>query len=168
MTNADEHSGGGHGFLCFDFPETKEHELRWMEEVPLGSRKLPTPVLSGSGSRVFLSPAILRSTPVSMTPLKHREARKANGARPACGYSAASFATFCSARDPAAAASEAIVARARTSIMACCASIQTGCAGQCALRGQERPGLRQTLRQIAPSMASITSRIDAAAPRGAM
>ena len=44
-------------------------------------RKLPTPVLSGSGSRVFLSPAILRSTPVSMIQLKHRGRRKANGAR---------------------------------------------------------------------------------------
>jgi hypothetical protein len=42
-----------------------------MEELLLGSRKLPTPVLSGSGSRVFLSPAILRSTPVSIAQLKH-------------------------------------------------------------------------------------------------
>src|SRR5208337_241226 len=42
-------------------------------------RKLPTPVLSGSGSRVFLSPAILRSTPVSMIQLKHCGRRKANG-----------------------------------------------------------------------------------------
>jgi hypothetical protein len=57
--------------LCFVLPETKEHELCWKEELLLGSRKLPTPVLSGSGSRVFLSPAMLRSTPVSITQLKH-------------------------------------------------------------------------------------------------
>jgi hypothetical protein len=59
-------------FLCFVLPETKELEPRWKEEVPLSQRKLPTPVLSGSGSRVFLSPAILRSTPVSTIQLKHR------------------------------------------------------------------------------------------------
>jgi hypothetical protein len=69
-------------FLCFVLPETKELELRWNEEVPLGSRKLPTPVLSGSGSRVFLSPAIPRSTPVSMIQLKHCGRGKANEAVP--------------------------------------------------------------------------------------
>src|ERR1700677_417296 len=58
-------------FLCFDLHETKEHELRWKDELLLGSRKLPTPVLSGSGSRVFLSPAMPRSTPVSMIQLRH-------------------------------------------------------------------------------------------------
>ena len=35
-------------------------------------RKLPTPVLSGSGSRVFLSPTSW-STPVSMTSFKHSQ-----------------------------------------------------------------------------------------------
>jgi hypothetical protein len=68
-------------FLCFVLHETKEHELRWKEELLLGSRKLPTPVLSGSGSRVFLSPAMPRSTPVSISRLKHRGRGIANDAR---------------------------------------------------------------------------------------
>ena len=57
----------GHGFLVFP-PETRGARKPMSLRRPL--RKLPTPVLSGSGSRVFLSPAY-RSTPVSITRLKH-------------------------------------------------------------------------------------------------
>ena len=74
---------------------------------------------------------------------------------PVC-YRAAGFAGAWAAREPAraaGAASEAIEALERTSIMACCASIQTGCAGHRALREQDLPGMRQRLRQMAPSMA---------------
>jgi hypothetical protein len=55
---------------CQQLLETKELTLGIEEEGPQGPRKLPTPVLSGSGSRVFLSPTSW-STPVSIIKLKH-------------------------------------------------------------------------------------------------
>jgi hypothetical protein len=49
---------------CFQITETGELTLEF-EEGAVRLRKLPTPVLSGSGSRVFLSPTSW-STPVSI------------------------------------------------------------------------------------------------------
>lgn len=62
----------------------------------------------------------------------------------------------------------AIRAASRTSSMACCASTQTGCAGQDTSRAQDSPEFRQRFRWSGPSMASITSRIDAWRPLGRM
>ncbi len=93
----------------------------------------------------------------------------ANARADADGYRAAAFAGVCAAREPAGeagGASEAILTLERTSIMARCAKVHTGCAGHRALRLQDLPGERQTFRQIVPSMTSITSRIEAAAPLG--
>ena len=70
--------------------------------------------------------------------------------------------------DDAGAASAATVVLERTSSMARWACSQTGCAGQWAFLEQDRPCMRQTLRQMEPSMASITSRIEAPLPRAAM
>ena len=64
------------------------------------------------------------------------------------------------------AANSAISALESTSSIACWASIQTGCAGHHTFLAQDMPEIKQTFRQIGPSMASITSRIDALRPRG--
>ena len=66
------------------------------------------------------------------------------------------------------AAIAATVVWERTSSMACWARAQTGCAGQCAFLEHDLPGMRQTLRQMEPSIASITSRMDALLPRAVM
>jgi hypothetical protein len=63
--------------LVSELNETRELTLRFEEEGPQGPGKLPTPVLSGSGSRVFLSPT-LWSTPVSIIRLKHSQPDFAN------------------------------------------------------------------------------------------
>ena len=59
-----------------------------------------------------------------------------------------------------------MVALAKTSSIALCARTHTGCAGHHDLRPHDRPAARQTFNRIGPSTASITSRIEAARPRG--
>ena len=71
--------------------------------------------------------------------------------------------TACPATPPPPCA--AIEAPERTCSIACCALAQTGCAGHAAFLGHDRPCMRQTFRQIAPSITSITSRIEAERPR---
>lgn len=66
---------------------------------------------------------------------------------------------------PSAARSE-IRAALKTSRMARCAFTQTGCAGHHAFLAQAIPDVRHTFRRIGPSMASITSSIDAFLPGG--
>ena len=63
--------------LVSELHETRELTLRFEEEGPQGPGKLPTPVLSGSGSRVFLSPTSW-STPVSIIRLEHSQPDFAN------------------------------------------------------------------------------------------
>src|ERR1035437_9954040 len=63
------------------------------------------------------------------------------------------------------AARSAIRASSKTSSMAFCAFAHTGCAGHHAFLAQLLPATRQTFKITGPSMASITSRIEAWRPR---
>jgi len=115
------------GFLCFVLPETKELELRWKEELLLGFESFPRRYYPDR-VRGYFSARNPAEHPVSMIQLKHRRRRKANAARLPGLLPRGGFAGAWAAREPAraaGAASEAIEALERTSIMACCASIQT-------------------------------------------
>src|SRR6202142_773841 len=63
-------------------------------------------------------------------------------------------------------ANSAIAVAVRMSTMACWACTQTGCAGQRNFLAQLFPETRQTFKEIGPSMASMTSSIEAWRPRG--
>ena len=63
-------------------------------------------------------------------------------------------------------ANSAIAVAVRMSTMACWACTQTGCAGQWNFLAQLFPETRQTFKEIGPSMASMTSSIEAWRPRG--
>ena len=143
--------------------------------MPLGRRKLPTPVLSGSGSRVFLSPTRVEHPCFNNTIETPQAWHWQMDGRWMKGYRRTGFLAAWRACVPltewpglagdAWAAMAAMEALERTSSMACWARAQTGCAGQRAFLGHDRPCTRQMLRQMEPSMASITSRIDASRPR---
>src|SRR5580658_6318154 len=62
---------------CFQLKQEGQAQMR--RKLPLRFKKLPTPVLSGSGSRVFSQPHSLWSTPVSIMQLKHSAPGLANG-----------------------------------------------------------------------------------------